>query len=78
MSSHIVKVDPGAVLEEHVHEGQLELHEVIQGDGRSELGSKNADYYPGRMAVIPKGIKHKVIAGDNGLVILAKFFPALL
>jgi hypothetical protein len=30
------------------------------------------------MAVIPKGTKHKVTAGKEGLVLRAHFFPALM
>jgi hypothetical protein len=30
------------------------------------------------MGMIPKGINHKVIAGERGMVLLAKFFPALI
>jgi len=78
LSSHMVRIDPYAVLEEHVHENQWELHEVIEGDGRFFLASKEAFYHPGRMGIIPKGTKHKVVAGSKGLVMLAKFFPALI
>lgn len=36
------------------------------------------EYHPKCMGVIPKGTKHKVVAGENGLILLAKFFPALM
>lgn len=78
LSSHIVKIDPKAVLEEHIHENQWELHEVIEGEGSFVLGSKETIYRPGHMGVIPKGTKHSVVAGENGLILLAKFFPALM
>jgi quercetin dioxygenase-like cupin family protein len=78
LSCHMVKIDPNSALEEHIHEGQLELHEVIEGAGSFILSGKVATYHPGHMAVIPKGMKHKVIAGEKGLVLLAKFCPALL
>jgi mannose-6-phosphate isomerase-like protein (cupin superfamily) len=78
LSCHLVRIDPNSVLEQHVHEDQWELHEVIEGEGSFVLGSKEAPYFPGRMGIIPKGTNHKVIAGENGLVLLAKFFPALL
>jgi len=78
VSCHLVRIDPNAVLEDHAHDGQWEIHEVIEGEGRFMLGSKETPYRPGRIAVIPKGVRHKVIAGGDGLFLLAKFFPALL
>jgi mannose-6-phosphate isomerase-like protein (cupin superfamily) len=78
LSCHMVRIDPNAIREDHVHENQWELHEVIEGEGSLILESKEEPYYPGRMGIIPKGVSHKVIAGKNGLVLLAKFFPALL
>lgn len=74
----MVKIDPGAVLEEHIHENQRELHEVIEGEGKFHLDTKETSYYPGRMGMIPKRTHHKVIAGEKGMVLLAKFFPALV
>ncbi len=78
LSCHLVKLDPGCVLEEHTHESQWELHEVIAGEGDCILGAKALPYHPGRMTVIPKGTPHQVAAKGEGLVLLAKFFPALL
>ncbi len=78
LSCHLVKVEPLAVLVEHIHEKQWELHEVIEGNGSCVLGDKEAPYSPGRMAMIPQGVTHSVRAGEHGLVLLAKFFPALL
>ena len=68
LSCHLVKIDPDAVLEEHIHESQWELHEVIEGEGKFILESKETPYHPGRMGIIPKGAKHKVVAGKSGLV----------
>ncbi len=76
LSCHIVKIDPGAALSEHVHAGQWELHEVIEGEGVARLAEREFPYHPGQMTVIPQGISHQVVAGENGLVLLAKFFPA--
>ena len=77
-SSHLVKIDPNCCLEAHCHENQLELHEVIEGDGLCRLIEETFDYHLGKMAVIPKGENHMVRAGENGLTLIAKFFPALL
>ncbi len=78
LSCHMVRIEPHAVLEDHVHENQWELHEVLEGEGTFVLESKSTPYHPGRMGIIPKGAKHKVIAGESGLFLLAKFFPALM
>ena len=78
LSCHIVRLDPGASLAGHVHDGQWELHEVVCGSGTAALAGRKADYAPGVTAVIPRGTPHAVTAGDQGLCLLAKFFPALL
>ncbi len=77
-SSHLVKIDPNCCLENHCHENQVELHEVIEGYGTCLLIEESFDYHLGKMAVIPRGEGHMVKAGENGLILLAKFFPAML
>ncbi len=77
MSCSLVRLEPAAVLETHVHENQAELHEVIDGGGTLVLDSKERPYHPGRMGLIPKGTRHRVVAGKDGLFLLAVFFPAL-
>ena len=78
VSCHLVRVDPGCMLDEHVHAGEWELHEVIGGEGECSMGFEEVRYRPGCTAVIPQGTRHKVVAGSNGLVLLAKFFPAMI
>jgi len=77
-SSHLVKIDPNCCLETHCHENQLELHEIIEGEGIFHLNQKAFAYHPGKMAVIPMGENHRVQAGKQGVTLLAKFFPALV
>jgi mannose-6-phosphate isomerase-like protein (cupin superfamily) len=77
-SCHLVKIDPNAVLEDHIHENNFELHEVMEGNGTFTLETKEAEYYPGSVGLIPQGKKHSVMAGENGLLLMAKFFPALV
>lgn len=78
LSCHLVRVEGGCELKKHVHEGEWELHEVLDGQGTCYLDNKKLVYEPGIMTVIPKNTNHKVIAGKEGLYILAKFFPALV
>lgn len=76
-SCHMVKIDPGCTLEMHIHAEQWELHEVIEGTGRCSLDGSMVPYGAGQMTVIPCGTPHEVTAGNEGLVLLAKFIPPL-
>jgi len=78
LSCHLVKIDPGCLIGNHMHEGKMELHEVIDGDGICIVGENSLPYCAGAVACIPDNIYHSVEAGENGLVILAKFLPALI
>ncbi|HEY1406534.1 MAG TPA: cupin domain-containing protein [Spirochaetota bacterium] len=77
LSCHQVRVDPGCELALHAHEGKLELHEVVAGSGVAFRGEEQFEYTPGTVAVIGADVKHRVVAGDNGIILLAKFIPAL-
>ena len=78
ISSHLVKVDPYCTLDTHTHQGQYEIHEVLQGTGECRIADKEIPYVPGTVMVIPQNAPHSVTAGAGGLYILAKFLPALL
>lgn len=78
LSCHLVRLEPGATLASHVHDGQWELHEVVAGAGMAGLAAQQIAYEPGVAAVIPRGVVHEVTAGEAGLCLFAKFFPALL
>lgn len=79
LSAHLVRVEPGCCLMEHVHPDKLELHEVVHGAGTCALADKTVRYEPGACGLIPANVAHSVRA-DAGepLYILAKFAPALL
>ncbi|XXJ18202.1 cupin domain-containing protein [Desulfovibrio caledoniensis] len=77
-SAHLVRLEPGAEIGDHVHETSWELHEVAGGDGECLLEGSAIPYEPGRVAVIPQNAPHRVRAGKDGLRLLAKFVPALL
>ncbi|MBU1344927.1 MAG: cupin domain-containing protein [Proteobacteria bacterium] len=77
-SSHLVKIDANCILDTHCHEGCQELHEVVDGEGICEFDKERFAYHPGQMTLIPKGICHKVTAGEEGILLLAKFIPALI
>ena len=76
-SYHLVKIEPQKKIGLHVHETQLETHEVIAGRGVCRTVHGELTYEAGRLAVLPAGNEHEVIAFEDGLYLFAKFFPAL-
>lgn len=76
-SYHIVKIAPGKSIGNHIHEKQIETHEVIFGKGKCINNGFEIEYKPGTISIIPAKIPHKVTADENGLYIFAKFIPAL-
>jgi mannose-6-phosphate isomerase-like protein (cupin superfamily) len=77
-SCHLVKVRTGCEISEHIHQQNWELHEVITGEATGYLADKSIPYVVGTTTVIPEGQKHKVVAGEQDLYLLAKFIPALI
>lgn len=77
-SCHIVKIESGCEIGQHIHEGNWELHEVIDGEGKCFLEDKEINYSIGTLSVIPQGIQHKVKAVNGDLYLFAKFIPALI
>lgn len=77
-SCHLVRVESDCEIGEHIRKDKWELHEIISGEGKGILIGKEISLKSGISIVIPKGVKHKVIAGKDGLYLLAKFIPALV
>jgi quercetin dioxygenase-like cupin family protein len=81
MSCHLVRIDPGCEIGLHKHDGKVEVHTVLQGDGLCilpEAAVEPIEYMCGKVSVVHSDIPHRVVARDGGLMILAKFSPALL
>lgn len=78
ISSHIVKLEPFSELGEHLHEGRVEIHEVVSGSGLCIISGSEHSYTCGVTAVIPPEALHSIKAGSDGLYLMAKFSPALL
>lgn len=76
-SYHLVKIAPQKQIGLHLHETQLETHEIIAGQGVCRTEGKTLPYKAGNIAVLPAGVQHEVAAGNGGLLLFAKFFPAL-
>lgn len=78
MSLHHVRIDPGCAIGDHVHAGQMEIHDVLAGNGNCTLAGTEIPYNPGVVGVMPADQVHRVEAGDQGLLLLAVFSPPLL
>ena len=76
-SYHLVKIAPNKKIGNHIHEKQLETHEVISGTGVCVNDGVELSYEAGVISIFPIGVPHEVIAGDDGLCLFAKFMPAL-
>lgn len=76
-SFHLVRIAPGKSILDHIHDPQLETHEVIAGSGTCINDGCEIAYVPGVISVMPSKVHHEVHAGDDGLYLFAKFMPAL-
>ena len=76
-SYHLVRIAPNKKIGSHIHEKQLETHEVISGTGVCVNDGVELPYETGVISIFPIGVPHEVIAGDDGLYLFAKFMPAL-
>ena len=75
-SYHLVRIAPNKKIGSHIHEKQLETHEVISGMGVCVNNGVELSYEAGIISIFPIGVPHEVIAGDDGLYLFAKFMPA--
>ena len=75
-SYDLVRIAPNKRIKNHIHEKQLETHEVVGGSGTCINAGTQIQYETGIISVMPAGIEHAVNAGDDGLYLFAKFFPA--
>lgn len=76
-SYHLVRIAPGKSIQNHIHETQLETHEVIAGSGVCINDGVAIPYMPGVISILPAGVPHEVNADKEGLFLFAKFMPAL-
>ncbi len=76
-SYHLVRIASGCSIGNHIHETQLETHEVIMGNGKCVNAGNAIPYEPGTISIMQAGVPHEVNAGSEGLYLFAKFMPAL-
>jgi quercetin dioxygenase-like cupin family protein len=77
-SYHLVRIESGCAIGEHMHATQQETHEVIAGVGICRNQNEDIAYRPGLISLIAPGARHAVTAGEEGLLLFAKFIPPLL
>ncbi len=77
LSLHHVRIDPGCSIGDHAHAGQVEIHDVLEGEGSCRVAGKEIRYGPGIMGIMPADTVHRVDAGEKGLLLLATFSPPL-
>lgn len=78
MSLHHVRIYPGSSIGDHAHPGQVEIHDVLSGEGTCTFAGKEIPYVPGVVGIMPAGTVHRIEAGDRGLLLLATFSPPLV
>ena len=72
-SFHMVRIAPNCSILDHIHDPQLETHEVIAGYGTCINDGKEIEYVPGVISIMPAKVHHEVHAGEEGLFLM----PAL-
>lgn len=68
-SYHLVRIAPNCSIKKHIHETQLETHEIIEGSGECINAGKKLTYVPGVISIMPAAVE--------GLYLFAKFIPPL-
>ena len=76
-SYHLIRIAPNKSIGNHIHDTQLETHEVIAGRGTCLNDGVELVYEPGTISILPVRVPHEVHAGADGLYLFAKFMPAL-
>jgi quercetin dioxygenase-like cupin family protein len=76
-SLHHVRIDPGCAIGDHTHARQVEVHDVLEGEGFCTVAGKEIRYVPGVIGIMPADTLHRVVAGKQGLLLLATFSPPL-
>ncbi len=74
---HLVRIAPNKSIKNHIHEMQLETHEVIAGSGICINDGTEILYMAGTISIMSASIPHEVNTRDDGLYIFAKFILAL-
>lgn len=66
----ILKIYPNEELSLQSHDKRSEFWKVIKGNGLFKIGDEDKKVNEGDEQFIKKGMKHKIIAGDQGIEIM--------
>ena len=68
--------EPGQEHAVHAHEGMDKLYQVLEGNGRFQVGEVTEEVAAGSLVIAPAGVPHGVVnTGDGRLVVLAVLAP---
>jgi quercetin dioxygenase-like cupin family protein len=76
-SYHLMRIQRNGEIPGHDHETQWSWNLVFAGTGSFVLGGKGVPIKVGQTFITPPGVHHAVRAGDDEVVLLAIFVPAL-
>lgn len=76
-STLMVRIAPGGAMLPHRHDGQVEQHFVVSGQGVADLAGQAVDYTEGALMIIPRATDHSIRAGEAGMTLMALFAPAI-
>ncbi len=76
-STLMVRIAPGGAMLPHRHDGQVEQHFVVAGQGVADLAGRAVDYTEGALMIIPRATEHSIRAGEAGMTLMALFAPAI-
>lgn len=76
-STLMVRIAPGGAMLPHKHDGQVEQHFVVAGEGVADLAGRRVDYAEGALMIIPRAAEHSIRAGEAGMTLMALFAPAI-
>ncbi|MDD4254006.1 MAG: cupin domain-containing protein [Methanofollis sp.] len=74
-SYHLVRVQGGCEVGDHVHSDQWEWNAILRGSGVFVFDEKEIPFQPGYTFATPPGVRHMVSAGSEELMLLAVFIP---
>jgi len=77
-SCHIIRVNKGCEVGQHIHEDQWEFNEILDGNGIYIYENKEVRFGAGFSFATPPGVRHALIAEVEDLYLLAKFIPGLV
>lgn len=74
MTLSLVEMAPGAVIAEHAHPHE-QIGYMVAGGGEFIIDGRSYQVGRGQMWRLPGGVRHKVIAGSEGLMAVDVFYP---